>query len=72
MEPIIHKTHYINSIVSRFENGEERYKNSALVHNVIESLIHGADPIETIDKLCTMYEELSDRHMKTIQNLSNL
>jgi len=40
----------IEYLISKFENGKERYRKSAMFNQVINSLARGADPIHIIDQ----------------------
>lgn len=44
-------------IVSKFKDGQDRYKKSALFNRVVQSLVRGADPMEMIDQLITITED---------------
>lgn len=44
-------------LISKFENGQERYQKSALFAQVIDSLFHGVDPFYIINDLITSKED---------------
>lgn len=46
----------IDSLISKFENGKERYQQSAMFNRVINTLARGADPLIVIDQLITAYD----------------
>jgi len=48
-------------LLSKFLNGGQRYNNETLFRNVIEGLVRGADPLEIIEKLMDMNNELHGR-----------
>lgn len=54
------KFNQIDSYISKFKNGEERYNKSALVNKVINSLASGSNPYEIIDQLCQMNDDIND------------
>jgi hypothetical protein len=53
-----------DEILSHFKNGEERYRKSALVNICVNSLLHGADPIDLISQLKNVKFRCSDEYKK--------
>lgn len=54
----------ISQLVDKFKNGAERYQSDALLHNTINHLARGADPINIIDELITMNNELVKKNIE--------
>lgn len=48
----------ISKIISQFENGEQRFAESALVNKCIQSLARGSDSILMISDLCKGLEDV--------------
>ena len=49
--------YHIESLLSKFPNGKEKYNNSALFRNIIDSMLFSnASPYECIDKLVEIVE----------------
>jgi hypothetical protein len=46
----------LTSLISKFENGKERYQQSAMFNRVINTLVRGADPLVVIDQLIKAYD----------------
>jgi protein-L-isoaspartate O-methyltransferase len=57
----------IPHILSRFKDGEKRYRESSLFNQVINNLANDTDPLEIIDQLITNQEELQ----KSFENYIN-
>jgi hypothetical protein len=56
----------IKQLVEKFTNGKERYQVDALLHNIIDSLARGADPIEIIDQLIIMNNDLVKKYIELV------
>jgi hypothetical protein len=85
MIPVVNKTNIkdierirfdsmLSSLISKFTDGERRFNESSLVHNMILSLANGADPIALLDQCIIMHENLQksfEDHIKSspIQNI---
>lgn len=54
----------VKQLVEKFTNGAERYHVDALLHNIIDSLARGADPIEIIDQLIIMNNDLIKKNIE--------
>ena len=54
-------------LIDKFTNGQERYNNSPLFRNVIESILQGSNLIATIDSLITMNEDTDSRMKEYIE-----
>lgn len=53
-----------DEIISKLENGAERYLVDALTHNMVEHLARGADPIAIIDHLLKSHANLQAKLME--------
>lgn len=53
--------------INRFTNGQERYNNSPLFRNVIESILQGTSLVSTIDSLITMNDDNESRMREYIE-----
>ncbi len=53
-EEFVRKAEYY---ISLFDNGEDRYRKSALFNRVIQMLVRGENPYEVIDILCNTVDE---------------
>lgn len=51
----------LEEILSKIPNGKERYKTSPLVSYYVNSLLHGADPIELMGGLLNILEQTSSQ-----------
>lgn len=51
-------------LISKFKDGEKRYRESVLFHKVIDTMIHGIGEIAIIDELI----EINDSTMKEFQD----
>lgn len=58
--------------ISRFKNGEERYRNLPIAHSVIEYLIRDAEPHHIIDNLCIIIDEQQKMIERISKNRPNL
>lgn len=56
----------INNLVSKFENGKERFYKSATVNKVIQSLARDADPIAILDDLCKIIDDQNENMKKLV------
>jgi hypothetical protein len=56
----------VNELLSKFKDGESRYKTEPLFQRVIDSLLHGADPIGLIDQLLIIDKQVNDEYIKHI------
>lgn len=58
----------LDEIISKFENGEERYNTDPVFHNVVNMLYNNQDPLTIIDSLIKsnnqIMEALRDYIMK--------
>jgi hypothetical protein len=50
----------INDIISKFENGTERYYTDPIFNKVIMMLYHGQDPLDIIDTLIKSNNEITE------------
>jgi hypothetical protein len=41
----------LEEIISKFENGEERYNTDPMVHNIVNMIYNNEDPLIIIDSL---------------------
>lgn len=39
----------LNELISKFKDGEDRYRNNSMFHQVVDALMHGQDPIALLD-----------------------
>lgn len=62
----------ITEIISKFNNGEERYLNSHLIHTIIDSLHHGADEIQIMDMLVESIEALQESYKELLMSSISL
>ena len=46
-----------DEILSKFKNGKNRFRESALFNRVVQMLVRDADPIEIIDQLITITDD---------------
>lgn len=60
--------HSHEEILSKFENGKERYERIALFRQVIEVLVRGKDYYEVMDQILTSHEALRQRIENHIKN----
>lgn len=62
-EEVTDKKYYsrLDTCISRFKNGRERYHNSITLRTAIEVLMMGGDPYEIIDMLCQQNDDLAER-----------
>lgn len=51
----------ISELIEKFPNGQERFLNSALFNQIIQSLARGTEPLSIIDDLIVMQEETTER-----------
>lgn len=51
-------------LISKFKDGEKRYRESALFHKVIDTMLHGVSEINIIDELIIM----NDSTMEVFQD----
>jgi hypothetical protein len=51
-----------SELISKFKDGEKRYRESALFHKVIDTILHGGDEITIIDQLI----EINDSTIKEL------
>ena len=49
--------HKTTDMIKRFENGEKRYRQSALFHTIIQTLVRCDDPYVVIDQLINVVED---------------
>lgn len=61
-----HTEEKIKQLVEKFTNGGKRYQVDALLHNIIQSLARGADPIDIIDQLIIMNNELVKKNIELV------
>ncbi len=54
------------NLINKFENGEERFNNSALFKVVIMNLLNGVSEIKIIDDLIKMNEKLTEDYKEHI------
>lgn len=54
----------LEEILSKITNGKERYKTSPLVSYMVNSLLHGSDPIRLMGHLMNMVEEVSKQNLE--------
>lgn len=54
----------LTSILSRFKNGEERFRTDPLFNQIIQQLLRGKSPLELIDDLL----EISEERIKLLEN----
>lgn len=50
----------INDIISKFENGTERYYTDPIFNKVIMMLYNGQDPLDIIDTLIKSNNEITE------------
>jgi len=55
----------LDEILSKFENGEERYMKDPLVHQVVDALISGQDPIVLISQVIEQFNVVKKRLCKS-------
>ena len=46
-------------LISKFKDGEKRYRESALFHKVIDTMLHGVSEIAIIDELIKIDDIIS-------------
>jgi len=51
----------IDDLISKFPNGQERFNNDPIFHNIIYSLANGEDPLKIIDNLIKANNEILDK-----------
>lgn len=54
----------ISKLILQFENGEQRFVESALVNKCIQSLARGSDPILMISDLCKGLEDVQKKRVE--------
>lgn len=57
----------LDEIISKFEDGANRYKTNAMVSQCVNLLARGADPISIIDMLCKINSDHVAQMMKFIE-----
>jgi hypothetical protein len=57
----------IEKLVSKFENGWERYHKSAMFNSVINSMVRGADPLHIIDQVLKANDSVHDAFQKYVE-----
>ncbi|HYD90686.1 MAG TPA: hypothetical protein VEA37_04260 [Flavobacterium sp.] len=63
---IIQRPKSIHAVISKFKNGQERMRTSALFNQTIHELAHGKDPIAIIDQLITINESTQEAYQRCV------
>lgn len=50
----------LDDLISKFQNGEERFNTDPLFHTIIYSLANGEDPLKIIDNLIKSNNEIME------------
>jgi len=58
----------LDELISKFKNGEERYRNSALMNKCVQTLARDGDPIELIDQLVEFLDSQNKQLEEMIKN----
>ena len=59
--------HKITDLLSKFKNGEEMYKRSALFNRCIQMMVDGATPFETLEQMVL----INERTQKAFEDYMN-
>ena len=54
-------------LISKFKDGEKRYRESALFHKVIDTMLHGVSEIAIIDELINMNDSTMEAFQDYVQ-----
>ena len=49
----------LDAVLSKIENGNERFNTSPHLRMAVEQLVRGADPVQVIDQLCTSIDTMN-------------